>query len=92
MVPATAVPELSVANPDAGAGQPATVQVAQTGCDGAETGECDVAGKRNQNNFALPLPRVRMRIPFSWGLGGHIVSLAVNYISSYTRRRHLQSR
>jgi iron complex outermembrane receptor protein len=84
MVPATSVPELSVTNPSAGqAGQPPTVQKVQSGCDGATTGECNLVGKRNQNNFALPLPAVRMRFPLSWGLAGHVVSLAVNYISSY---------
>jgi outer membrane receptor protein involved in Fe transport len=83
VVPATAVPELNVANPGASAGQPATRRVAQEGCDGAEKGECDVAGKRNQNNFASPLPRVRMRVPLSWGLSGHAVILAINYISGY---------
>jgi iron complex outermembrane recepter protein len=82
-VPATAVPELSVANPDTSAGAPATIRVVQDGCEGATTGECDVAGKRNQNNFASPLPKVRMRIPVSWGLGGHMVTLAVNYVSGY---------
>jgi iron complex outermembrane receptor protein len=83
MIPATSVPELSVTNPDAGAGQPATRQAVQDGCDGATRGECNVAGKRNQNNFALPLPQVRMRFPLSWGLAGHVVSLAINYVSSY---------
>jgi iron complex outermembrane recepter protein len=83
MVPATSVPELAVANPGAGAGQPATVPKVMDGCDGATSGECNLVGKRNQNNFALPLPAVRMRFPLSWGLGGHVVSLAVNYVSSY---------
>lgn len=83
MVPATAVPEMNVKNPNAGAGQPATVQAVQNGCDGATTGQCNVAGNRNQNNFATPLPKLRMRFPLSWGRSGHVVNLAVNYISSY---------
>ena len=83
MVPATAVPELAVTNPTAGAGQPATTRLAQDGCDAAERGECDVAGKRNQNNFASPLPRMRMRVPLSWTRGGHAANLALNYISGY---------
>lgn len=84
MVPATAVPELSVANPDAAmAGQPATVPKVLKGCDGATKGECNLVGKRNQNNFALPLPALRMRFPLSWALKGHAINLAVNYISSY---------
>jgi iron complex outermembrane receptor protein len=83
MVPATAVPELTVTNPEPAAGEPATRQIARSGCDGATKGECNVAGNRNQNNFALPLPQLRMRFPLSWGLAGHVVSLAINYVSSY---------
>ena len=83
MIPATAVPELNVTEPGAGGAPATTRQVVQSGCDAATTGECNVVGKRNQNNFALPLPALRMRFPLSWALAGHAVNLAINYISSY---------
>jgi outer membrane receptor protein involved in Fe transport len=83
MVPATAVPELTVSNPNTDPGEPATIRVAQDGCDGATKGECNLVGKRNQNNFALPLQKVRMRVPLSWALGPHAASFAINYISGY---------
>lgn len=67
---------------------PETVPQAQEGCDGLDAdgkpiGDCNLAGKRNVNNFAQPLPQLRMRIPLSWSLDGHVASLAVNYIGGY---------
>ncbi len=52
----------------------------QDGCDGDV---CDIAGKRNENNFARPIPRLRMRFPVVWSLSGHVANITVNYISGY---------
>lgn len=79
MVPATAVPELTLDDDDPADADPAP-RVAQDGCDGDE---CDIAGKRNQNNFGRPLPRLRMRPSIVWLLDGHVVNVALNYIGSY---------
>jgi len=79
MVPATAVPELTLDDDDPADTNPAE-RIAQDGCEGDE---CDIAGKRNQNNFGRPLPRLRMRPSIAWLLDGHIVNVALNYIGAY---------
>jgi iron complex outermembrane recepter protein len=44
---------------------------------------CEVAGRRNANNIAPPLPRLRANLPLVWSLQGHAVSLIGHYVSAY---------
>jgi hypothetical protein len=50
---------------------------------GCESDSCNVAGLRNFENIASPLPRLRMNIPLSWSDEHHAIAFVVHYISSY---------
>ena len=78
LVPASVVPDQSL-DPDNDPTTPSET-AAQDGCSGDE---CDIAGKRNQRNFARPLPRLRARFPIGYTLDGHSINLAANYIGNY---------
>jgi iron complex outermembrane receptor protein len=54
--------------------------IPQPGCNASR---CDVAGLRNQNNFAYPLPRLRANFPLTWVYEGHAASVVLHYISGY---------
>jgi iron complex outermembrane receptor protein len=42
---------------------------------------CHVAGKRNANNFAPPIPRWHVNVPITFSLAGHSVSAITHFIS-----------
>jgi outer membrane receptor protein involved in Fe transport len=50
------------------------------GCSGDT---CDVAGLRNLNNFARPIPKLRVTVPLSWNLDMHTVAVIGNFIGGY---------
>ena len=54
--------------------------IAQPGCNATR---CDVAGLRNQDNFATPLPRLRANFPLTWVYQGHGASVVLHYLSGY---------
>ena len=45
--------------------------------------EYDAAGYRNLENFAPPLPKMRLSVPLSWIYAGHMLGVAMRYIGSY---------
>ncbi|MGD8862892.1 MAG: TonB-dependent receptor [Myxococcales bacterium] len=49
-------------------------------CDGDT---CDVAGKRNFSNFAVPMPRLRGNVPLGWSMDGHAANFTLRVIGSY---------
>jgi len=52
-------------------------------CDGSSPdASCSVAGNRNSNNLAPPVPRLRMNFPVSWVHEGHAASFIAHYISA----------
>lgn len=44
---------------------------------------CEVAGSRNYNNIAPPLPRLKFNVPVTWSLLEHHATVLGHYISSY---------
>jgi iron complex outermembrane receptor protein len=51
-------------------------------CDGTSpTSSCNVAGNRNSNNIAPPVPRLRANFPISWLYRGHTVGFIAHYTS-----------
>jgi len=51
--------------------------------DGCKGTRCNVAGLRNADNIAPPLPRLRLNVPLSWSNEHHAVALIVHLIGSY---------
>ncbi|MDH5674153.1 MAG: TonB-dependent receptor [Myxococcales bacterium] len=45
--------------------------------------EYEAAGYRNLENFAPPMPRLRMGVPVRWFYEGHTLGLTARYIGSY---------
>jgi outer membrane receptor protein involved in Fe transport len=41
---------------------------------------CDVGGNLNETNIASALPSLRLNVPVSWGLEGHLVTFIVHVI------------
>ncbi len=47
------------------------------------TASFQAAGERNLDNFAPPLPKLRLTIPLRWSYGDHTVGITARYISGY---------
>ena len=77
-VPRESVADIRVA--DADPNDDETPGVKPDYCDGDT---CDVAGLLNQDNFAAPMPRLRLNVPVSWNNEQHSVALVVHLISAY---------
>ena len=46
-----------------------------------DTESCDVSGNLNEANIAAPSPALRLNVPISWGLEGHLVGAVLHFMS-----------
>ncbi|MDD9941434.1 MAG: TonB-dependent receptor [Myxococcales bacterium] len=47
------------------------------------TAEYEAAGYRNLENFAPPMPQLRMSVPLRWFFGGHMVGATMRFVGGY---------
>jgi len=47
------------------------------------TAEYEAAGYRNIDNFAPPIPKLRMAVPLRWMFSGHTVGATMRYVDGY---------
>jgi outer membrane receptor protein involved in Fe transport len=45
--------------------------------------EYDAAGFRNLENFAPPMPKLRLAVPLTWAYSGHTLGATMRYIGEY---------